>query len=104
MHAVTTATFQQEVLESDLPVLVDFTADWCGPCRMVAPVLEQVAAERAGSLRVVSVDADTETELTRRYGVMSLPTLAVFKGGQLVSQQVGAKPRSKVLEQLDAAL
>ena len=85
-------------------MLVDFTADWCGPCRMVAPVLEQVAAERAGSLRVVSVDADTETELTRRYGVMSLPTLAVFKGGQLVSQQVGAKPRSKVLEQLDAAL
>lgn len=103
MTLTTTATFHEDVLTSDLPVLVDFTADWCGPCRMVTPVLRQIAAERP-DLKIVEVDADTNPELTLRYRVMGLPTIAVFQGGELLTTLLGAKPKSTLLKQVDEAL
>jgi thioredoxin 1 len=91
LPVTTDATFAADVLASELPVLVDFTADWCPPCKMVAPVLERIAAEEAGRLRVVSVDADVNPELVRTYQVMGMPTLALFVGGERVAQVVGAR-------------
>jgi thioredoxin 1 len=99
----TTASFETDVLQADRPVLVDFTADWCGPCRMVTPVLRQIAAERP-DLRVLQVDADANPELSRRYQVLGLPYLALFRDGELVTGLVGAKPKSAILSSLDAAL
>ena len=99
----TTAAFSADVLEADGPVLVDFTAEWCGPCRMVTPVLQQIAAERA-DLKVLQVDADTNPELTLRYRVMGLPTMALFDKGELVTTLMGARPKSAILSSLDAAL
>jgi thioredoxin 1 len=99
----TTAGWDADVLTSELPVLVDFTADWCGPCRMVTPVLEQIAAERS-DLRVLQVDADANPELTLRYRVMGLPLMALFSGGELVTAMLGAKPKSRILAEVDRAL
>lgn len=98
-----TQAFGADVLASDLPVLVDFTADWCGPCRMVTPALTQIAAERP-DLRVLQVDADANPELTLRYRVLGLPTMALFRGGELVTTITGARPKARILEQVDAAL
>lgn len=103
LPVITTASFDADVLQADRPVLVDFTADWCGPCRMVKPVLEQIAAERS-DLRVVQVDADTNPELTLRYRVMGLPAMALFRGGELITLLTGAQPKSRLVSQLDAAL
>lgn len=103
LTATDTARFDTDVLRSDLPVLVDFTADWCGPCRMVTPVLTQIAAERT-DLRVLQVDADTNPELTRRYQVLGLPMMALFRDGELVTTMTGARPKTRILEQVDAAL
>lgn len=103
LTATDTARFDADVLRSDVPVLVDFTADWCGPCRMVTPVLTQIAAER-GDLRVLQVDADNNPELTRRYHVLGLPMMALFRGGELVTTMTGARPKARILEQIDAAL
>lgn len=80
--AVTDATFAAEVLKSDLPVVVDLWAPWCGPCRMVSPIIEQLAAENAGKVKVVKVNVDENTEMAGRYGVSAIPTVLVFKGGQ----------------------
>ena len=102
--AVTDATFQQEVLEAEGPVLVDFWAEWCGPCKAVAPVLEQIAAEKAGSLKVVKLNIDENPQTARAYRVMSIPTMSVFKGGQVVQQIVGAKPKSALLAELEPSL
>lgn len=99
----TTGTFQHDVLEADGPVLVDFTADWCGPCRMVTPVLQQIADERA-DLTVLQVDADANPELTLRYRVLGLPMMALFDKGELVTTLLGARPKSAILRSLDAAL
>ncbi|BEP12532.1 hypothetical protein acdb102_08430 [Acidothermaceae bacterium B102] len=91
LHDTTDATFAADVLASDLPVLVDFTADWCAPCKMVTPVLERLADEQAGRLRIVSLDSDANPETVRDYHVMGMPTLALFVGGERVAQVVGAR-------------
>jgi thioredoxin 1 len=98
---VTDETFAAEVLGSDIPVLVDFTADWCPPCRMIAPVLSQVAAEQQGKLKVVSLDVDTNPGTQAAYGVLSMPTLIVFRAGEPVKSLVGARPKRKLLQELD---
>ena len=99
---VTDASFAREVLASDLPVLVDFWAEWCPPCHRLAPVLEELAAEYAGRVRIVKVDADANPETVRAYGIQAMPTLTVFRGGTVVSQVVGALPKTRLREQLDA--
>ncbi len=91
--------FTEEVLTSRLPVLVDFWAPWCGPCRMLSPIVDEVAAAQEGKVKVVKINIDEEPELAQQYGVMSIPTLLVFKNGRAVSRSVGVKPRAAV-EQL----
>src|SRR3954471_15168601 len=102
--ATTDATFADDVLRADRPVLVEFTADWCPPCKMIAPVLDQIAADEAGRLKIVSLDVDENPETTRRYGVLGMPTLVLFAGGEVVSQTVGARPRAAILRQLEPPL
>ena len=89
--------FEQEVLNSEKPVLVDFFATWCGPCKMLSPILEQVAAERP-DIKVCKIDVDQEQELAARYNVMSIPTLMVVKDGQIVNQAMGAMPKQALLD------
>ena len=98
---VTDDTFDAEVLGSDKPVLVDFWAEWCGPCKMVAPVLEEIAAEHGDKLTVVKVNIDENPDITRRYQIMSIPTLSVFSGGEVVKSIIGAKPKAALLRDLD---
>jgi thioredoxin 1 len=100
----TDAAFAEDVLRSTRPVLVDFTASWCGPCRMIAPVLAQIATEEADRLKVVSLDVDANPETTRRYQVLGMPTLILFVGGEPVTQLVGARPRAAILRELDPHL
>jgi len=92
-EAVTTSEFDTEVLQSEAPVIVDFWAEWCGPCRAVSPILEQIAEERADELRVVKVNIDEEPELQQRYGILSIPTILLFKGGEPTAAAVGAQPK-----------
>ena len=91
--------FREEVLLSDKPVLLDFWAPWCGPCRMVAPIVEEIAEERA-DIKVGKINVDEEQELAREFGVMSIPTLVVMKDGQVSQQAVGARPKSAILAML----
>ncbi|MFE3291084.1 thioredoxin family protein [Rhodococcus sp. NPDC059234] len=104
LAATTDADFAADVLASSTPVLVDFTATQCGPCKMIAPVLEQIATDEAGRLSVVTVDVDANPHVTRDYQVMGTPTLALFVGGQLVERLTGAKPRAAILRALDPHL
>lgn len=91
--------FNQEVMNSDKPVLMDFWAPWCGPCRMVVPIVEEIAGERA-DVKVVKINVDEEPELAMQFGVMSIPTLVVMKNGKVVNQAVGARPKAQILAML----
>ena len=98
---LTAENFEEEVLRSDKPVLVDFWATWCGPCRMLAPVIAQIAEEKEGVIKVGKVDVDEQPELAIRYGIASIPALKVFKNGQVVKSSVGAVPKAMVEALLD---
>ncbi len=103
-QAVTEQTFESEVLKADLPVLVDFWAEWCGPCRMVAPIVEELAGEYAGKLKVTKVDVDDNQSIAMRYSIMSIPTLGVFKGGQMIERIVGYMPKQELKRRVEGAL
>ena len=92
-NAITTSEFDSEVIQSETPVIVDFWAEWCGPCRAVSPVLEQIAEERADDVRLVKVNIDEEPELAQRYGILSIPTIVLFKGGEPAAAAIGAQPK-----------
>ncbi|GAA1723141.1 thioredoxin [Isoptericola hypogeus] len=102
--AVTDETFKAEVLESDVPVLVDFWATWCGPCRMVAPILEELSEEYEGKVKIVKLDTDANQATTMAYGITSIPTLNVYSGGELVKSVIGARPKRALQEEIDAVL
>lgn len=99
--ALSAADFEKEVLQSDVPVLVDFWATWCGPCMAIAPHVEAIARELAGKAKVFKVDVDSDGEVAARYGVMSIPALIVFKGGQEVDRMVGAGPKDAIKNLLE---
>ena len=97
---VTDATFEADVLKNDKPVVVDYWAEWCGPCRQVAPVLEQIASEHAEKIDVVKLNVDENPVTSQKYGIMNIPTLSVFKDGEVVKEIVGARPKSALLREL----
>jgi thioredoxin 1 len=101
-HTITESTFEQEVIQSEQPVLVDFWAEWCGPCHAVAPILDQIVAEREG-LRLVKVNIDEEPELARRFGIMSIPTMMLFEDGQPKAAALGAQPKGMLEKSLGLA-
>ena len=98
---ISSTEWQEKVLESDKPVLVDFFATWCGPCKMMAPVIDEVAAEKAGEADVYKVDVDDCPDIAQRYGIMSIPTFVVFKGGEVASQALGGQPKGSILAMFD---
>ena len=97
---VTDETFSEDVLASDKPVLVDFWAEWCGPCKMVAPVLEEIAAQHADKITVVKLNIDENPQIAEKYQILSIPTMSVFSGGEVVRTIVGAKPKAALLRDL----
>jgi thioredoxin 1 len=99
---VSDADFEQNVLKASGAVLVDFWAEWCGPCKQIAPILDQVAEERKGSLTIAKVNIDQNPETPQKYGVRGIPTLILFKDGKAVSTKVGSMPKGKILEWLDS--
>lgn len=101
---ITEQNFEAEVLKAEQPVLADFWAAWCGPCRMIAPIVEDLANEYAGTLKVAKVDVDENPDLAERYNVQSIPTLAIFKGGQFVKRIVGYMPKAELKRQIEAVL
>jgi len=104
VQSVTDADFEAQVLQSDLPVLVDFWAPWCGPCRMIAPALDALSAEYTGRVRVVKLDIDQNSNIALAYQVRSIPLLLVFKGGEVVARQVGAVGQAQLRQLIESAL
>lgn len=104
IHYVTDANFEAEVLQSPTPVLVDYWAEWCGPCKMIAPILDDAAKEYAGKLKVRKLNTDENPEVAGRYQVMSIPTILFFKNGQPVEKLVGARPKRQFKETIDSLL
>jgi thioredoxin 1 len=98
------ATFDEHVKGSDVPVLVDFWAEWCGPCKMISPVLEEIAEEQAGKIQIGKLNIDDNLEVTRRFDVMSIPTLILFKDGEPEVRLIGAKPKGQLLQEISAYL
>ena len=101
---VSDKSFQTDVLEAKEPVLVDFWAEWCGPCRAVAPVLEEVAGELNGKLKIVKLNVDENPETAAKYGIQSIPTLMIFKNGEMASRQIGASPKAKIVQWINGAV
>ena len=106
MHPVeiTDANFEQEVIKSDIPVLIDFWAVWCGPCKLIAPTVEEIANDYQGKVKVGKLDVDNNQMVATKFGIRSIPTLLIFKGGKIVDQIVGAVPKSAIIQKLDAHL
>ena len=102
--AVTDASFETEVLQGDLPVVVDFWAEWCGPCKAVAPLVDELAAEYDGKIKVTKLNVDENPSTSAKFGVRSIPTIMFFKGGQLIDQVMGAHPKGELKKRFDAAL
>ena len=100
----TTEDFQKEVLDSNIPVLVDFYADWCGPCKMMSPVLDQISAELEGQVKIGKVNVDDDPDLASQYKVMSIPNFVLIKNGQVVDQVIGAVPKDQMMKKIKAAL
>ena len=104
VHEITDEQFPREVLEADEPVLVEFWAPWCGPCRQLGPILEQLAGEREGALKVVKINQDENPLVSAEYRVMGLPTMLVFDQGEAVGQMLGARSKARIVDELDRAL
>jgi thioredoxin 1 len=102
--SVNDLNFEQEVVKSDSPVLVDFTATWCGPCRQIAPLVDQLADEYQGRAKVAKLDIDESPETARRFQIRGVPTILIFKGGEVVDQQVGLAPKTILAQKIDGAL
>ena len=100
MSTLTDATFDEEIASSDEPILVDFWAEWCGPCKMIAPVLDEIAGENQGKIKIAKLNVDDNPDIARRFEVMSIPTLLVFRDGEVAKRIVGAKPKGALLEEL----
>jgi thioredoxin 1 len=101
---VTESNFESEVLKSTTPVIVDFWAEWCGPCRMIAPIVEEIAVQYSGRVKVCKVNVDENQSLASRYGIRSIPSLLIFKGGTVANQVIGAVPKGELVKRLDTVL
>jgi thioredoxin 1 len=104
MIELTDANFDQEVIKSDIPVLVDFWAVWCGPCKMIAPLVEELAGEYQGKVKIGKLDVDNNPQVSMTYGIRSIPTLLIFRDGKIADQIIGAVPKQAIAQKLDAQL